>query len=63
MFRFKLGEVTPPKKINMTMENPHFLMGDTSSNGWFFQPVMLVFRGVLAGMHFEEDDVSSRFWR
>ena len=30
----------------MTMENHHVLIGDTSSNGWFFI-VMLVFWGVL----------------
>ena len=35
-----------PLKTNMTLDNPHFyIIGDTSSSGWFSN-VMLVFRGV-----------------
>ncbi len=35
-----------PLKTNMTLENHHFLIGDTCSNGCF-SIVMLVFGGVL----------------
>ena len=39
-------QVPPPKtNMNMTMEKSPFLIGDTSSNGWF-SIVMLVFRSV-----------------
>ena len=36
-----------PLKTNVTAENPHFLIGDRSSNGWFFQqPSFVRFSGV-----------------
>ena len=37
---------TTPQKANMTLENPPFSIGNTSSTGGF-SIVMLVFRGVL----------------
>ena len=33
---FVLKTLDPRKLYNMTMENPPFLIWDTSSNGWFF---------------------------
>ena len=45
-FSFKLSSLTP-QKTNMTLENPPFSIGNTSSNKWWILNfLMLVFRSV-----------------